>query len=1024
MKLPRLLLVGVLAVGVAGCGQQSLNSMLSDASVSTAARANALVSNQKSIANSAALGLSGATTDFNGDGKSDILWRDSATGEVIIWLMDGTTIASSGSPGAPGSDWSIQGIGDFDGDGKSDILWRDTATGETAIWLMNGTTIASSGSPGTPGPDWSIQGVGDFNGDGKADILWRNTATGEIAIWLMNGTTIASSGGAGAPGLDWSVQGVGDFNGDGKADILWRDTTTGEIAVWLMNGTTIASSGGAGAPGLDWSIQGVGDFNGDGKADILWRDATTGEIAIWFMNGTTIASSGGAEAPTLDWSIKGVGDYNGDGKADILWLDNNGEIAIWLMNAASIAASGSPGSATSGWQIADPSSPSGGSSSSSSSSGGASSSSSSSSGGSAPPTALSYGTLSPLFVGETVSLTPTVNGTVTRYTVTPALPSGLSLATTGVISGLPATVTPKQSYTVTASNSAGSTTTVLSLLVNSGPTLKVSVGTSVSISANGLSFYWKATDGQFVDSNGAPTAPPTTSTQVNWMLPQGQGIHFAYVLVADLSGNCYESRIAVNSDSFGASATPTSVVATNQPPYSGISCNLLTDPFFNVTASAGNVPAGSTPTGTIISSITAKLNGTSVGQLQPVFPAVIGSYTSEISNAFLPANYFLTAYGEDTAQSACQYYAAIGAATSTGSASGQCDQTGNILPSFTFTQWESLSGVNTASAVPSTYFINAVDLNLTREHRSIVPTSGSTLYAAYVCNHLPATDASGNPVTVSLPVPTSTEQAFIDTAISNAAAGKNLVACVAMDYITNGNGVQFTRFFVFGPSGQLLPSANLDQRGEKYVPGACISCHGGSTYLIAQQPTIGANFLPYDIDNFAFSDKPNFTEAAQDTQIHNLNANVARGPISTSANPSGVTTATIDLINGWFGPKGFDFVPSAWPDTAAGTSGFTYKQIYTNVVARSCRTCHAAQPSAYDWDSQGPTALGNDLSTVCMPPSTALPTDNIPMPDAVAEFNRFWDSHVNQATLPAGTPDQVVQLNALNPSVNCTPPAL
>jgi hypothetical protein len=28
--------------------------------------------------------------------------------------------------------------GDFNGDGKADLVWRNTATGQHAIWLMDG----------------------------------------------------------------------------------------------------------------------------------------------------------------------------------------------------------------------------------------------------------------------------------------------------------------------------------------------------------------------------------------------------------------------------------------------------------------------------------------------------------------------------------------------------------------------------------------------------------------------------------------------------------------------------------------------------------------------------------------------------------------------------------------------------------------------------------------------------------------------------------------------------------------------
>ena len=40
---------------------------------------------------------------------------------------------------------SIVGTGDFDGDGKADLLWRDSASGITAVWLRNGAVLNASG---------------------------------------------------------------------------------------------------------------------------------------------------------------------------------------------------------------------------------------------------------------------------------------------------------------------------------------------------------------------------------------------------------------------------------------------------------------------------------------------------------------------------------------------------------------------------------------------------------------------------------------------------------------------------------------------------------------------------------------------------------------------------------------------------------------------------------------------------------------------------------------------------------------
>jgi hypothetical protein len=133
---------------------------------------------------------------------------------------------------------------DFDGDGKSDILWRNSSTGQNWLYEMNGATIANSAGVNTVPIAWEIVGDGDYNGDGKSDILWRNSSTGQNWLYEMNGATIANSAGVNTVPIAWEIVGDGDYNGDGNADILWRHSSTGQNWLYEMNGATIANSAG------------------------------------------------------------------------------------------------------------------------------------------------------------------------------------------------------------------------------------------------------------------------------------------------------------------------------------------------------------------------------------------------------------------------------------------------------------------------------------------------------------------------------------------------------------------------------------------------------------------------------------------------------------------------------------------------------------------------------------------------------------------------------------------------------------
>ena len=188
------------------------------------------------------------TGDFNGDGKDDVLVR-LADGTLREWLgqPDGSFLGNVSNVNVnPGAGWTVAATGDFNGDGKSDILWR-LADGSVREWLgqSDGSFIENSNVNFNPGPGVTIVGTGDFNGDGKDDVLVRLN-DGTVREWLgqSDGSFVGNIAHVNVnPGTNWHIVGIGDFNGNGASDILWR-TDDGSMHEWLgqSDGSFVANA--------------------------------------------------------------------------------------------------------------------------------------------------------------------------------------------------------------------------------------------------------------------------------------------------------------------------------------------------------------------------------------------------------------------------------------------------------------------------------------------------------------------------------------------------------------------------------------------------------------------------------------------------------------------------------------------------------------------------------------------------------------------------------------------------------------
>ncbi|HEU4653632.1 MAG TPA: hypothetical protein VFS47_06575 [Steroidobacteraceae bacterium] len=294
-------------------------------------------------------------------------------------------------------------------------------------------------------------------------------------------------------------------------------------------------------------------------------------------------------------------------------------------------------------------------------------------------------------------------------------------------------------------------------------------------------------------------------------------------------------------------------------------------------------------------------------------------------------------------------------------------------------------------------------------------------------------------------------------------AGKKLGAinAVAMEYqaTPTSAGHRLVKFYAYAPDARdpngdfkRIHSVNLDGRGEKYLPEACTICHGGTpggldgNGAYAKGGDLNSGFLLWDLDTLLFSDSdPSFSRKAsdetlkdqltrpkQESELRKLNA----GAYLTFGDANRFALAR-ELINGWYtagtlptanldavlsGPHYGAFVPQGWmPEgldgvTSGGTPGAgnddnppDSAQIYSQVYAPHCRTCHVMQapnPAAGDirqaalCDRDRPMAelsqgLGRQRPFACYwqlagDPQLAKRLSEGTMPLSRLTMDRFW----------------------------------
>ena len=227
------------------------------------------------------------------DARPSLFWRHKQSGELLTWHLSGINVLDTRPltvPANPDTNWKIVGTGDLNGDGHTDLVWRNDLSGVLAAWFLANNWVFSSGYLSIPvaAPGWRVAGVGDTDGDRRADLVWQHT-DGSLAVWAMRGLQVLRTTRLSIPRVSdtgWQIAGVGDINNDGRADLVWRHTNGGFLAAWLLTGTTVTESNILSVSRVAdpaWRIAAVGPTDGGSPPALIWQH-DTGGVAVWYLS--------------------------------------------------------------------------------------------------------------------------------------------------------------------------------------------------------------------------------------------------------------------------------------------------------------------------------------------------------------------------------------------------------------------------------------------------------------------------------------------------------------------------------------------------------------------------------------------------------------------------------------------------------------------------------------------------------------------------------------------------------------------
>lgn len=97
--------------------------------------------------------------DFDNNGSRDMVWQ-APDGRFLLWLMNGATVWQIVNLGAVAPTWQIRAVQNYAGDARVDLLFQNSASGKLFLWIQSGGGIAPYGflNPDSVAPVWQLSG--------------------------------------------------------------------------------------------------------------------------------------------------------------------------------------------------------------------------------------------------------------------------------------------------------------------------------------------------------------------------------------------------------------------------------------------------------------------------------------------------------------------------------------------------------------------------------------------------------------------------------------------------------------------------------------------------------------------------------------------------------------------------------------------------------------------------------------------------------------------------------------------------